>query len=475
MQRRRAAVLRGRVLAQDGRALEKVKVRVDGPPVAQTLTRADGGFDLAVNGGGPLVVLYNLKGYLSARRPVAVPWQDYVVLADVVLAPAPARAGALDVPLPETLPGAAPSVRGEPTGGDAPRQATFVAPPGFTAGIAYPTNVAPLKGKLTLSVREYTAGPRDAALPAPPPPGTGCVYAFELTAEEARQASDRGAVFNPSLAHYIDNFLKLPVGTELPTYRYDVGQLRWVAGPVGRVVRVEDMTTARNDAPSADAPGSAERKAVEQLYADKAQTLWRLPLTGTGAWAVCFPVRPPDGAAAPPWDFASVAADAADAPKTQPVSESLPVAGTPFTLHYGSDRAPGHEAPYPARRGAARPGGSEGAEAGRPGNSDRRPPPHQKLSARRRPEIHLLMGRPRRLRPARAGAASGDGADRLRLRRCISVSAGMRTVARAAGDARRLGRALRGAGRLDPERPPHLRPDRPRPAPRRRRAARRRR
>ena len=112
------------------------------------------------------------------------------------------------------------------------------------------------------------------------------------------------------------------MGTELPTYRYDVEQSRWLPGPVGRVVRADDPTNGsadkvetpqgetKKDEPPADSDAKlAEPKALSKLYA-KEQTLWRLPLPATGSWAVFFPLRPPEGAVAPPWSLASVAANA---------------------------------------------------------------------------------------------------------------------------------------------------------------------
>src|SRR5262249_40774864 len=56
---RRAAVLRGRVLDRAGAPLGGVTITLLGhPEFGQTRSRADGMFDIAVNGGGPLTVRY---------------------------------------------------------------------------------------------------------------------------------------------------------------------------------------------------------------------------------------------------------------------------------------------------------------------------------------------------------------------------------------------------------------------------------
>ncbi len=359
LQRRRAAVLLGRVLTPDGQGMAKAIVRAPGQSSAgQALTDDGGGFELAVNGGGPLVVTYEKTGFLPARRSVAVPWQDYVWLPDVVLVPAPAPVGVLELPWREGDGGAAPAAPALGHGLETmpqrgTRKATFIAPAGFTAGAAFGGGVGPLKGNLSLSVREYAGGPNPtAALPAPPPPGTSCAYAVEVAADLTHQPGARGVVFTPSLIHYVDNSLQLPVGTALPTWRYDAEQSAWLPGAVGGVVRAADLAKGldekaegtegdKTEEPAAgDGPGRAERKTVGKLFAND-QTLWRLPLTATGTWAVFFPLRPPEGAVAPPGGLASVPADAA-----RPASESVPIPGTPFQLYYSSDRAPGWKAPY---------------------------------------------------------------------------------------------------------------------------------
>ena len=83
---RRAAVLRGQVLDRQGAPLPGVTINIlNHPELDQTLSRADGRFDLAVNGGGLLTVNYEKGGFLSTQRQVDVPWQDYVLIEDVVM------------------------------------------------------------------------------------------------------------------------------------------------------------------------------------------------------------------------------------------------------------------------------------------------------------------------------------------------------------------------------------------------------
>ncbi len=86
IQAQRVAILRGRVVDRNGEPLAGVHISVlDHPEYGGTASRADGAFDLAVNGGGPLTVDYDKEGYLPAQRQAVVPWRDYVALPDVAL------------------------------------------------------------------------------------------------------------------------------------------------------------------------------------------------------------------------------------------------------------------------------------------------------------------------------------------------------------------------------------------------------
>src|SRR5262249_16379251 len=74
----RAAVVRGDVPDEGGAPLPAVIVDILGhPELGQTLSRVDGAFDLAVNGGGFLNVRYRKAGLLPAQRQVEVPYGDW--------------------------------------------------------------------------------------------------------------------------------------------------------------------------------------------------------------------------------------------------------------------------------------------------------------------------------------------------------------------------------------------------------------
>lgn len=84
---RRVAVLRGRVIERDGGApVANALVTVhEHPEYGSTRSRADGGYDLVVNGGGTVVLDVAADGYLAAQRRLETPWRDAAWVDDVAL------------------------------------------------------------------------------------------------------------------------------------------------------------------------------------------------------------------------------------------------------------------------------------------------------------------------------------------------------------------------------------------------------
>ncbi len=86
---RRIALVRGRVRDGGDRPLAGARVRVLGHPELGVATSRDGGtYDLAVNGGGRVVIDVTHPGYLPAQREMTPGWQEILAVDDVRLAPA---------------------------------------------------------------------------------------------------------------------------------------------------------------------------------------------------------------------------------------------------------------------------------------------------------------------------------------------------------------------------------------------------
>jgi len=341
-----------------------VTIRVLGhPEFGQTLTRADGMFDLAVNGGGVLTVEYVKQGLLTAQRQVQVPWQDYAFLPDVIMIAVDPLVTTIDLTLSTPIQVARGS---QVSDSDGSRQATLLVRQGTQAEMTMPDGTTQPLSTLHIRATEFTVGSNGPqTMPAELPPNIGYTYAVELTADEALAANATQVTFNQPLPFYVENFIGFPVGSIVPTGSYDRTTGEWIAAPNGRVIKVLSVT---NNLADLDIDGTglpadsaalaalgiteAEQSQLAVLY-QPGQSLWRVPISHFTPWDYNWPYGPPDDAEQP--DQEDPFPEDVDNPcdeggsiigcETQTLGENMLVAGTPFSLHYESDRNPGrHEA-----------------------------------------------------------------------------------------------------------------------------------
>jgi len=361
----RVAVLRGTVRTRDGFPLPAVTITVLGhPEFGQTVTRPDGRFDLAVNGGGPLTLRYTKSGFLDAQRQVSTVWQGNAFAPDVVLIPVDPLVTAVDLTVP-TGQVARGSVVSDTDGA---RQATVLFPPGTTAVMNVPGGGTQPLTTLHVRATEYTVGPTGPqAMPAELPPTSGYTYAVGLTVDEAVaggvKVAGKDVVFNQPVFFYLDNFLGFPTGTAVPTGYYDGDHARWVASPNGRVVKLLAVTgglaevdTDGDGAADNTGLGQAERAQLAGLY-PPGTSLWRVPLPHFSVWDHNFPFRFPFDAIAADLPGTLVPTTLQDKDQScqsrsvircqeQALGESVALTGTPFRLHYQSERVPGRRDAY---------------------------------------------------------------------------------------------------------------------------------
>ena len=349
----RVAVVRGTVRTRDSAALSNVIVSLlDHPELGQTQSRADGGFDLAVNGGGMLVFEFRKAGFLSVQRQVNVGWQSYVSLPDVVMTPLdPAvttiglNAGAIQVARGSTV-----------TDSDGTRRATVLFPQGTTATIVLADGTTQPLTSLNVRATEYTVGPNGpGAMPGVLPPSSGYTYAVELSADEAISANARSVVFNQPVFNYVENFLNFPVGDIVPSGYFDRVKSVWVASQNGRVIQITSIAgglavvdTVGSGALPPIVLGDAERQQLAQLYS-AGQKLWRVPITHFTPWDLNWPYAAPDDAK-PPNVPDPTPDDRIDDPncstgsiiecENQALGQRLALTGVPFSLNYRSTRVP---------------------------------------------------------------------------------------------------------------------------------------
>ncbi len=362
---RRAAVVRGQVTGRDNTPLTGVTISIlNHPEFGQTFSRADGRFDLAVNGGGLLAVKYEKAGFCPVQRQLNVPWQDYVSAPDVVMIQMDPLVTPVALGINSPMQLHQGSVQ---TDADGARRATVMFMPGTAASLVLANGTTVSAGSLNVRATEFTVGASGpAAMPAGLPPSSGYTYCVELSADEATALGATSVQFDRALPVYVENFLGFPVGGAVPTGYYDRQKGQWIASANGRVIKVLSITggladldtdgdNITDDATKLTTLGvtAGERLQVAQLY-PPGQTLWRVPITHFTPWDCNWPYGPPPDATSPPGqgpndpplNDTSEECGSIIGVENQTLGESLPVTGTPWRLHYKSDRSPGRKEAY---------------------------------------------------------------------------------------------------------------------------------
>jgi YD repeat-containing protein len=354
---RSVAILRGRVIDGSGGPLPQVTVSVHGhPEYGKTLSRIDGEYDLVVNGGGLLTLRFTRGGALEAQRRVRAPWQDYEALDDVALS---VRDGAVTQ---VAFPSSAASVHSASVAQDVrgTRRARLYVPTGSGAMLRHADGTELAASSLSVRASELGVGTSGSiGLPALLPETASPLYTLELSADEAEAAQAVRVELTQGASVYVDNFLDLPVGTPLPVGTYDRTAATWVGGANGRVLRV--LTTSSNlvevDVDGSGTPATPqaldelgisveELGAIAQLYA-AGDAFLRLTVRQLAPIGVGLPFAASEGTGgvAPSlpgqlWPLNDVTLPTASV-LDHVLSQSLPLAGTPFTLTYRSDRVVG--------------------------------------------------------------------------------------------------------------------------------------
>ncbi len=355
----RASVLRGRVLTRGGAPLAGVQITIlDHPEFGETHSRSDGMFDLVTNGGGTLVAKYAAAGFIPVQRQVAAAAQDFCPLPDVVMIGYDPLATTVQFGPASPFQTHTASSQSDPDGA---RRVLLIFHPGTTANLVLPDGTLQPAASLKVRATEFTVGATGpAAMSAVLPPNSAYTYCVELSADEAKAAGAVRVDFNQPATFYLENFLALPVGIDVPVGFYDRVKGEWKAGESGLIVKVVGETGGAADldvtgdgvadtgaALTALGITNAERAQVAASY-NPGQSLWRVPILqfedpdmnypgspgGPGNAPAVPPPRqpPPDYDTDPPAYFV----------QSQRSFERVPLAGVPFALNYHSNRVSGY-------------------------------------------------------------------------------------------------------------------------------------
>ncbi len=363
---KRVAVIRGKVLDKDNNSLSGVTITIkDHPELGQTLSRADGMFDMAANGGGLLTINYKKTGYLQVQRQVSAPWQNYVFADTAILIQQDAKVTTIN--LDDNTQNFQVAKGSRITDKDDVRKATLLIPKGTQAQVFNPDGTTKPITTLNLRLTEYTVGANGfESMPGPLPPSSAYTYAFEMKADETDVKVDgKDVLFDRPVPFYIDNFLSFPVGTVVPVGYYDRAKSAWVPSDNGKVIKIfginngiANIDSDNDNLADTDAKLLAlgitieERTQLASLY-QVGKTLWRVQVAHLSTWDCNWPYKMPDDAVQPknpPPVTDKKMDDPCEAPgsiiecENQVLGETLPITGTSNTLNYRSARVPSRKA-----------------------------------------------------------------------------------------------------------------------------------
>jgi RHS repeat-associated protein len=370
----RAAMLQGNALNREGHPLSGARVSVlDHPELGWTLTRADGEFDLVVNGGGYLVIEYVKEGYLGVQRGVDAHWGQYAQLPPVTLITSDPIVTTVNLTSTAEMQVA---VGSEQTDDSGSRQGTLLIPGGTQATMHLADGTEVPLDTMSVRITEFTVGDTGPqAMPGPLPYQSHYTYAFEVNADEAIEQGAPEVTFSQPLVYYVENFLDFPAGTAVPLGSYDRQVGIWKADQSGIVLKIVGVAAG---VATVDVTGDgladtnlaalgitpAEQQKLAELYAP-GQSLWRVRLNHfTSPWDCNWAIDPPDDAVPPEPDpkgpepcndkccgSKGGPPDAVNHASTigcceQVLGETIPVAGTDLSLHYASNRVKGRRNDY---------------------------------------------------------------------------------------------------------------------------------
>ncbi len=359
------AVVSGYVSARDFGGFGNVRVQVLGhEEFGYTETRADGRFDMVVNGGQSLVLRFLKDSFLEVQRRVEVPLQDFAILDTVALVGRSSRLYPVNTESRQAITG-----RFE-TDANGDRQLVLLFAAGTVCSLTTAAGVTTTRTQFNVRLKEYTVGPDGGdAMPADLPPTSAYTYCVEMGVAEAEPSSfDPNTLptsirFDHPVVTYTREFLGLPVGTALPSGYYDPATARWLPAEDGRVIEFlgTDGPLAlldTNGDGAADSPSqyaaigidSLERADVAALFRP-GDRLWRARVDHFSSHDRNLNKDALEAAKADRSGFWTWLQSIIDQycptrgcvieSENRVLGERIPIAGTGYSLNYRSNRQPG--------------------------------------------------------------------------------------------------------------------------------------
>ncbi|MBN2694594.1 hypothetical protein JXR93_08015, partial [bacterium] len=351
----KVSILRGKIESDSGEAIEGAKISIlNSDFYGWTISRKDGWFDIAVNGGSQFVIKYEKTGYIPVQRKVDTTANDFFFAKNVVMIPYDQISTAIDLNS-DSHQIAQGSLQSDK---DGDRKGVLIFPPKSKASVKMRDGKRAEPSDLNIRITEYTVGERgEDRMPGELPSTSGYTYAVEISADGFEDAIT--VEFDKTLYYYVENFLNFPVGGVVPSGYYDREKGHWVSSKNGKVIKVVDI---REGAAFIDSDGDGvedEFSKLEEIGFTEAElkqlatqyeigaSLWRVPITHFTPWDYNWPYGCRECESPrndPPGDDDDCntceTSGSIIGVQHQSLGEVLPIAGTLFTLHYQSKRNP---------------------------------------------------------------------------------------------------------------------------------------
>jgi RHS repeat-associated protein len=148
-------------------------------------------------------------------------------------------------------------------------------------------------------------------MPGTLPGSSAYTYAVDFTVDEAEALGATKVDFAVPVYSYMENFVGVPVGTQIPVGYYDKALGIWIPSSDGRVIKISSISSGKanlivdtSGTPATDGKLDSlgftdeERVTLASLYSVN-QTLWRVPITHFTPYDYNYPYRLPDDAEPP--------------------------------------------------------------------------------------------------------------------------------------------------------------------------------
>ncbi len=357
-----AALVHGVVTDTKGKPLGGVRVTVLAHgEYGYTDTASDGSFAMAVDGGQTLTFDFARAGYIPVQSTLQVPANQSLSAPGVALSAYQGQADDIDLASSTPFQVAEGEVETDASG---TRQVTLLFGAGTHATMHLPGGGSQALTDMHVRATEFTVGEYGSeAMPGSLPPTSAYTYASAFTVDEAVEAGASSVTFDKPVITYVNNFLGFPTGAEVPSGSYDPASGQWGASSNGLVVKI--LSTSGGTATIAVDSGeqaatqqelselgisSDELKSLAALY-KAGDSLWRVPVTHFSSWDFNFlpeherpePPPPPTNQDPPEDQSCHAPGGSTILCDSEAVAEDVPLQGTPFSLHYQSDRVAGYK------------------------------------------------------------------------------------------------------------------------------------